>query len=152
MSDPRRVISAESILADIAAEVARMEVPAEPEKSAESFGIPFPVPDRNEEKKRTESLFASLLGGDRTELREDVEELRQAVQSLYAELSRAKQEREEERLRARQEQNALRAELAALRGELSELRALSEKCETRIFDNRIRIGALKEQLESEDKA
>lgn len=136
------VVSMEAISAAVAEEVRAWEAESGsmPERENESPEI------GGEERENKKSLFgavAGLLG-----MEEEVDALKEAVAALERELSSLREEFAEERARRQKESDTLREQNERLSAELHRLRETDELIHMRIFDNRVRIGAVQEELEA----
>lgn len=139
-------LSMDALRRAVAEELLTMKPEAHEE---ESGGALPPVSDAAEERdggrvpffRRAETL--AQLVDELGELRETVEELRRSLQQQ-------REDFEKERLRAEAAEDALRQENRALCEELRQLRETDALIHMRVFDNRVRISELKEELEREE--
>ena len=131
----------EDIYASIAEEL-RAGEKLSPEKKETPAALP-PEEEKEREKKPLFSAVSELFGMD-----EKLDALKETVTALERELTELREAFAAERLRAEKAEEVMKAENAALRSELVKLRETDELIHMRVFDNRVRIGEVKETLEN----
>lgn len=140
------VLSMDTLRAAVAEELLSMKADALPEEAAE--GLP-PSAEGSEEHDGARVPFfrrAETLA----QLVDELGELREAVEALEQALCRQQEALEAEQKRAEAAEDALRRENLALRAELEQLRETDELIHMRVFDNRVRISEVREELEKRE--
>lgn len=137
-------VSMDAILTAVAEELHSLTAREESRRAAESETEVLP---EKEEKKKPQSLFGAV--GGLFGLDDDVEALRHALEETNRALEELQKELATERERAQSAERALKEQSEKVEKALSALREENELIHMRVFDNRVRIGEVKEQLDNQ---
>lgn len=140
-------VTLEEIRSAVAQELRAWDKENDLREKESDAGVSAEETEKEREKKPLFSAVAGLFSMD-----EELEALKEALTAVERELAALREDFAEERQRAAKAEEALKKENSRLLSELDQLRETEDTIHMRVFDNRVRIGELQEELEKRTAA